>query len=180
MTKVQRPLLSIEIWLPDNSSQNNKRSVLIKIQDMEELRRAIFDSIDIGTERNYNVIDQFTKLEIQAKIMGLQIISPESILTVLQMSKQELIKFILDLNLYYVDDTEESIENIPNTMNDTQYNMYDYQYNARNASYGYNYSVGNSDWSHSNQYYGNYYWSQQEQFQSGMYSQEHGWNQWNQ
>ena len=142
---------------------------------MEELWRAIFDSIDIVTERNYTVIDQLTKLEIQAKIMGLQIISPESILIVLQMSKQELIKFILDLNLYYVDDTEESIENIPNTMNDTQYNMY--QYNARNASYVYGYNDGSSDWSHSNQYYGNYYWSQQEQFQSAMYSQEYEWSQ---
>ena len=119
MTKIQRSLLSIEIWLPDNSSQNNKRSVLIKIQDMEELRRAIFDSIDIGTERNYNVIDQFTKLEIQAKIMGLGIIASESILTVLQMSKQEIIKFILQLNLHYVTE-EESIEDVPNTMNDTR------------------------------------------------------------
>ena len=150
-------------------------------QDMEELRRKLFDSIDIVIERNYTVIDQLTKLEIQAKIMGLQIISPESILTVLQMSKQELIRFILDLNLYYVNDTEEtSTEDVPDTMNDTQYNMYDYQYNARNASYFYGYNDGNSDWSHSNQYYGKYYWSQQDQFQSGMYSQEHGWNQWNQ
>ena len=117
--------MSIEIWLPDNSSQNNKRSVLIKIQDMEELRRAIFDSIDIVTERNYNVIDQLTKMEIQAKIIGLGIgiIASESILTVLQMSKQEIIKFILQLNLHYVTE-EESIEDVPNTMNDT--NMYDY------------------------------------------------------
>ena len=106
---------------------------------MEELRRAIFDSIDIVTERNYNVIDQLTKLEIQAKIMGLGIIASESILTLLQMSKQE---------------------DVPNTMNDT--NIYDYQYNARNASYVYGYNDGSSDWSHSNQYYGNYYWSQQE------------------
>ena len=147
---------------------------------MEELRRKLFDSIDIVMERNYIVIDQLTKLEIQAKILGLQIISPESILTVLQMSKQELIKFILELNLYYVTE-ETSTENVINTMNDTQYNMYDYQYNAGyNASYVYDYNVGNSDWSHSNQYYENYYWSQQEQFQDGTYPQEHRWNQWNQ
>ena len=53
-------------------------------QDMEELRRRLFDSIDIVIERDYIVIDQLTKLEIQAKILALQIIAPESILTVLQ------------------------------------------------------------------------------------------------
>ena len=162
--------------------------MLIKIQDMEELRKAIYDQIDIVTERNYHVIDQLTKLEIQAKLVGLGIIASDSILTVLQMSKQQIINFILQLNLYYVDDTEESIENDTQytmndtkfNMNDTQFNMNDTQYNmygyyARNASYD-----GNSDWPHNNQNHGNYYWSQQEQFQSGMYSQEHGWNQWNQ
>ena len=149
---------------------------------MEELRRAIFDSIDIVTERNYNVIDQLTKLEIQAKIMGLQIISPESILTMLQMSKQELIRFILDLNMCYMDVTEEetSTEDVINIMNDTQYNgfgynanyVYDFQYNVRySADY-----VSQIDWSHSNQYSENSYWSHQDHIQNYTYPQEYGWN----
>ena len=160
-------------------------------QDMEELRRKLFDSIDIVIEKNYTVIDQLTKLEIQAKILALQIISPESILTVLKMSKQELVRFILDLNMCYMDVTEEtSTENVINIMNDTQYNMYDNQYNAGyNASYvyDYQYNVGNSDdyvlqidWSRSNQYSENSYWSHQDQLQNCTYPQEYGWNQWNQ
>ena len=69
---------------------------------MEELRKAIYNEIDIVTERNFNVIDQLTKLEIQAKFLGLGLVASESFLTVLQMSKQEIIKFILQLNLHYV------------------------------------------------------------------------------
>ena len=34
---------------------------------MEEIRNAIYNDIDIVTERNYHIIDQLTKLEIQSK-----------------------------------------------------------------------------------------------------------------
>ena len=109
------------------------------------------------------------------------------------MSKQQMINFILQLNLYYVDETEENIESVPSNMDDTQYRRNDtqesmndtqysrndthynlYGYYARNASYD-----GNSDSPHNIQNHGNY-WSQQEQFHSGMYSQEYEWNQWSQ
>ena len=92
--------------------------------DMEELRRRLFNSIDIVMEKDYIVIDQLTKLEIQAKLLSLHIIAGESILTVLKMSKEELIRFILDLNMCYKDVTEEetNTEDVINIMNDTQYN----------------------------------------------------------
>ena len=153
--------------------------MIIKIQDMEELRKAIYNEIDIVTERNYHVIDQLTKLEIQSKFLGLGIVASESYSAVLQMSKQQLINFILQLNLYYVDETEENNESAPSNMDDTQYRRNDtqesrndthylYGYYGRNASYD-----GNSDWQYNNQ--AHYHWSQQQQFQSNMYE----WNQWN-
>ena len=62
---------------------------------MEEIRNAIYNEIDIVTERNYAIIDKLTKIEIQSKLLGLNIIAPESYLTILQMPKQRLIDFIL-------------------------------------------------------------------------------------
>ena len=67
--------------------------------EMEELRRRLFNSIDIVMEKDYVVLDQLTKLELQAKLLSLHIIAGESILTVLKMSKEDLFKFILDLNI---------------------------------------------------------------------------------
>ena len=150
--------------------------------EMEELRRRLFNSIDIVMEKDYVVLDQLTKLELQAKLLSLHIIAGESILTVLKMLKEELIRFILDLNMCYMDVTEEetSTEDVINIMNDTQYNGFGY-----NANYVYDsqYNVGYSadyvsqiDWSHSNQYSENSYWSHQDQFQNYTYPQEYGWN----
>ena len=130
---------------------------------MEELRRRLFNSIDVVMEKDYVVLDQLTKLELQAKLLALHIIAGESILTVLKMSKEELIEFILDLNMCSMDVTEEetSTEDVINIKNDTQYNGVGY-----NANYVYDsqYNVGYSadyvlqiDWSHSNQYSENSY-----------------------
>ena len=93
---------------------------------MEELRRRLFNSIDIVMEKDYVVLDQLTKLELQAKLLSLHIIAGESILTILKMSNEELIKFILSLNMCYMDVTEEetTTEDVINIMNDSYYSQY--------------------------------------------------------
>ena len=88
---------------------------------MEEIRNAVFNEVDIVTTRDYAVIDKLTKIEIQAKVLGLNIIAPESYLTILKMPKKHLIDFILQLNLFYAEENE-------NDMNDTQEEMDDDQY----------------------------------------------------
>ena len=123
------------------------------------------------------MLDQLTKLELQAKLLSLHIIAGESILTILKMSNEELIKFILSLNMCYMDVTEEetTTEDVINIMNDSYYSQYNwFEYSA---DYVYQSQI---DWSHSNQYSGNSYWSDQDQLQNCTYPQEYGWNQWNQ
>ena len=139
---------------------------------MEEIRNAIYNEIDIVTERDYAIIDKLTKIEIQSKLLGLNIIASESYLTILQMPKQRLINFILQLNLFYAEESED-IESAPSDMNDTQEGMDDDQYgrNETNNSYGYHGDV-NDYWQYNNQ--DHYYWQQQNQWQNGMYFQQ--WN----
>ena len=138
---------------------------------MEEIRNAIYNEIDIVTERDYAIIDKLTKIEIQSKLLGLNIIASESYLTILQMPKQRLINFILQLNLCYADESED-IESAPSDMNDTQEGMDDDQYgrNGTNNFYGYHGDV-NDYYQYNNQ--DHYYW-QQNQWQNGMYFQQ--WN----
>ena len=139
---------------------------------MEEIRNAIYNEIDIVTERDYAIIDKLTKIEIQSKLLGLNIIASESYLTILQMPKQRLINFILQLNLFYAEESE-NIESAPSDMNDTQEGMDDDQYgrNETNNLYGY-YGYVNDYWQYNNQ--DHYYWQQQNQWQNGMYFQQ--WN----
>ena len=139
---------------------------------MEEIRNAIYNEIDIVTERDYAIIDKLTKIEIQSKLLGLNIIASESYLTILQMPKQRLINFILQLNLFYAEESED-IESAPSDMNDTQEGMDDDQYgrNETNNFYGY-YGDVNDYWQYNNQ--DHYYWQQQNQWQNGMYFQQ--WN----
>ena len=67
---------------------------------MEELRTRFYNSIDLVEEKDPVVLDQLTKLELQAKLLYyLNIFAGESILTILKLSKDELIKFILSLSL---------------------------------------------------------------------------------
>ena len=138
---------------------------------MEEIRNAIYNEIDIVTERDYAIIDKLTKIEIQSKLLGLNIIASESYLTILQMPKQRLINFILQLNLFYAEESE-NIESAPSDMNDTQEGMDDDQYgrNGTNNFYGYHGDV-NDYYQYNNQEH--YYW-QQNQWQNGMYFQQ--WN----
>ena len=138
---------------------------------MEEIRNAIYNEIDIVTERDYAIIDKLTKIEIQSKLLGLGIIASESYLTILQMPKQRLINFILQLNLFYAEESE-NIESAPSDMNDTQEGMDDDQYgrNGTNNFYGYHGDV-NDYYQYNNQ--DHYYW-QQNQWQNGMYFQQ--WN----
>ena len=151
---------------------------------MEEIRNAVFNEIDIVTTRDYAVIDKLTKIEIQSKLLGLNIIAPESYLTILQMPKQRLIDFILQLNLFYAEESENN-ENAPSDMNDTQEGMDDDQYgrNGTNNFYGYHgdvndyYQYNNQD-QYVNDYYqynnqDQHYW-QQNQWQNGIYFQQ--WN----
>ena len=139
---------------------------------MEEIRNAIYNEIDIVTERDYAIIDKLTKIEIQSKLLGLNIIASESYLTILQMPKQRLINFILQLNLFYAEESED-IESAPSDMNDTQEGMDDDQY-GRNETYNFYGYYGNVNdyWQYNNQ--DHYYWQQQNQWQNGMYFQQ--WN----
>ena len=138
---------------------------------MEDIRDAVFNQIDIVITRDYAVIDRLTKIEIQAKVLGLNIIAPESYLTILRMPKKHLIEFILQLNLFYAEENEND-ENAPNDMNDTQEGMDDDQYgrNGTNNFYGYHGDV-NDYYQYSTQ--DQQYW-QQNQWQNGMYFQQ--WN----
>ena len=54
---------------------------------MEELRTRFYNSIDLVEEKDPVVLDQLTKLELQAKLLSLNINAGESILTILKLSK---------------------------------------------------------------------------------------------
>ena len=87
---------------------------------MEELRTRFYNSIDLVEEKDPVVLDQLTKLELQAKLLSQNIIAGESILTILKLSKDELIKFIFSLNMCYMDIIEQeetTAEDLINIMN---------------------------------------------------------------
>ena len=92
---------------------------------MEEIRNAIYNEIDIVTERDHAIIDKLTKIEIQSKLLGLNIIASESYLTILQMPKQRLIDFILQLNLFYAEENEDDMNENQEGMNNDQHGRYE-------------------------------------------------------
>ena len=145
---------------------------------MEEIRNAVFNEIDIVTTRDYAVIDKLTKIEIQAKLLGLNIIAPESYLTILKMPKQHLIDFILQLNLFYAEENENDMNETQEGMDDDQYGRY-----GINNFYGYHGDVNDyHQYNNQDQYVNDYYqystqdqqYWQQNQWQNGMYFQQ--WN----
>ena len=91
---------------------------------MEDIRDAVFNQIDIVITRDYAVIDRLTKIEIQAKVLGLNIIAPESYLTILRMPKKHLIEFILQLNLFYAEENENDMNETQEGMNDDKHGRY--------------------------------------------------------
>ena len=57
---------------------------------MEELRTRFYNPIDLVEGEDPVVLDQLRKSELQAKLLSLNIIAGESILTILKLSKDEL------------------------------------------------------------------------------------------
>ena len=68
---------------------------------MEDIRNILFHQIDIVTTKDYATLDMLIKIELQAKLLSLNVIAPESFLTVLKLPKRDLIELILSMNLYY-------------------------------------------------------------------------------
>ena len=157
---------------------------------MEEIRNAVFNEVDIVTTRDYAVIDKLTKIEIQAKVLGLNIIAPESYLTILKMPKKHLIDFILQLNLFYAEENENDMNETQeemNDMNETEEGMNDDQHGIYGTDnfYGYHGDVNDYQqyWQHNQDQYVNDYYQysaqdqqywQQYQWQNGMLFQQ--WN----
>ena len=125
-------------------------------------------------EKDPTVLDQLTKLELQAKLLSLNIIARESILTILKLSKDELIKFILNLNMCYIDviEQEETIaENYTNNMNIPYCSQYtefgyssdcDYQSQAPQMTWSYGDVSGTSgQYSDQDNFYGSYQYQYQ-------------------
>ena len=147
---------------------------------MEDIRDAVFNQVDIVTTRDYAVIDKLTKIEIQAKVLGLNIIAPESYLTILKMPKKHLIDFILQLNLFYEEENEDDMNENQEGMNNDQHGRYE-----TDNFYGYHGDVNDYQqyWQHNQHQYVNDYYQysaqdqqywQQNQWQNGMLFQQ--WN----
>ena len=142
---------------------------------MEDIRDAVFNQIDIVITRDYAVIDRLTKIEIQAKVLGLNIIAPESYLTVLRMPKKHLIEFILQLNLFYAEEDMNDMSETQEGINNDQHGRY-----GTDNFYGYYGDMNDYQqyWQHNqDQHYYQYsaqdqgYW---QQWQNGMLFQQ--WN----
>ena len=103
---------------------------------MEDIRNILFHQIDIVTTKDYATLDMLIKIELQAKLLSLNVIAPESFLTVLKLPKRDLIELILSMNLYYEDNEDnvsktheennidENNEGIDNGQNDYQENNF--------------------------------------------------------
>ena len=142
---------------------------------MEDIRNILFHQIDIVTTKDYATLDMLIKIELQAKLLSLNVIAPESFLTVLKLPKRDLIELILSMNLYY-EDNEDNVsetheendmdEGIDNGQNDYQENNF------------YNYYGEISNHQQYWQYNQHYHQDQdQEQWQQWQHWQQ--WNQWN-
>ena len=137
---------------------------------MEDIRNILFHQIDIVTTKDYATLDLLIKIELQAKLLSLNVIAPESFLTVLKLPKKDLIELILSMNLYY-EDNEDNVsetheendmdEGIDNGQNDYQENNF------------YNYYGGISNHQQYWQYNQHYHQDQdQEQWQQWQHWQQ--------
>ena len=144
---------------------------------MEDIRDAVYNQIDILITRDYAIIDMLTKIEIQAKVLSLNIIAPESYLTVLRLPKKDLIEFILGLNLYYAEEDEDNMSETHEEMNDMDENqegVNDDQHNRYGTDNFYGYYRDMNDYQQYWQYNQNqHYYQDQDQ----EYWQQ--WQQWN-
>ena len=146
---------------------------------MEDIRNILFHQIDIVTTKDYATLDLLIKIELQAKLLSLNVIAPESFLTVLKLPKRDLIELILSMNLYYAEDNEDNVsetheendmdennEGIDNGQNDYQENNF------------YNYYGGISNhqqyWQYNQHYHQDH---DQDQWHQWQHWQQ--WNQWN-
>ena len=142
---------------------------------MEDIRSILYHQIDIVTTKDYATLDLLIKIELQAKLLSLNVIAPESFLTVLKLPKRDLIELILSMNLYY-EDNEDNVsetheendmdEGIDNGQNDYQENNF------------YNYYGGISN---QQQYwqYNQHYHQDHDQDQWHQWQHWQQWNQWN-
>ena len=138
---------------------------------MEDIRDAVYNQIDIVITRDYAIIDMLTKIEIQAKVLSLNIIAPESYLTVLRMPKKDLIEFVLQLNLYYSEEHEDNMSEEMNDMDENQEGVNDDQHNRYGTDNFYKYYGGKNNYQQYWQYNQNqhYYQDQDQEY----------WQQWN-
>ena len=143
---------------------------------MEDIRNILFHQIDIVTTKDYATLDLLIKIELQAKLLSLNVIAPESFLTVLKLPKRDLIELILGMNLYYAEDNEDNVsetheendmdennEGIDNGQNDYHENNFYNYYGEINNHQQY--------WQ-----YNQHYHQDQDQEQWQQWQQ---WNQWN-
>ena len=143
---------------------------------MEDIRDILFHQIDIVITRDYATMDMLTKIELQAKILSLNVIAPESFLTVLRLPKKDLIELILGLNLYYAEEDEDNMSETHEEINDMDENnegVDDDQHDNYENNF-YNYYGGMNNYQQYWQYNQNqHYYQDQDQ----EYWQQ--WQQWN-
>ena len=143
---------------------------------MEDIRNILFHQIDIVTTKDYATLDMLIKIELQAKLLSLNVIAPESFLTVLKLPKRDLIELILGMNLYYAEDNEDNVSETheENDMDENNEGI-DNGQNDYHENNFYNYYGGISNHQQYWQYNQHYHQDQdQEQWQ-----QWQQWNQWN-
>ena len=143
---------------------------------MEDIRDILFHQIDIVITKDYATMDMLTKIELQAKILSLNVIAPESFLTVLKLPKKDLIELILGLNLYYAEEDEDNMSETHEEINDMDENnggVDDDQHDNYENNF-YNYYGGMNNYQQYWQYNQNqHYYQDQDQ----EYWQQ--WQQWN-
>ena len=143
---------------------------------MEDIRNILFHQIDIVTTKDYATLDMLIKIELQAKLLSLNVIAPESFLTVLKLPKRDLIELILSMNLYYAEDNEDNVSETheENDMDENNEGINNGQNDYHENNF-YNYYGGISNHQQYWQYNQHYHQDQdQEQWQHWQQ-----WNQWN-
>ena len=150
----------------------HKKSVIEKIWEMEDIRDILFHQIDIVVARDYATMDLLTKIELQAKLLSLNVVAPESFLTVLKLPKKDLIELILGMNLYYTEDDQDNMSEIheENDMDENNGEIDDDQHDNHENNFCNHYGGMNNY----QQYwqYNQHYYQDQEQWQQ--------WQQWQQ
>ena len=140
---------------------------------MEDIRNILFHQIDIVVTKDYATLDMLIKIELQAKLLSLNVIAPESFLTVLKLPKRDLIELILGMNLYYAEDNEDNVSetHIENDMDENNEGIDNGQNDYHeNNFYNYYGEINNHQqyWQYNQHYHQD---QDQEQWQQ--------WNQWN-